>query len=85
MLIRKLKKWNNFVKKKLMQIIIDIPESKAQWILALLNDIPEVKILTNKSEPEKSEKLAALAGSWQPKLSLEEIEARLQEQKDEWQ
>lgn len=67
-----------------MKIVIEIPQNKADWILALLKDIPEVKILSNDHQPIKNEILTALASSWQPKLSIEDIDERLSEQKNEW-
>ncbi len=66
-----------------MQITINIPDSKLYWLLALLNEIPDVMVQVFPVADDDI-KLADMAGIWEQKMTMEEIDKRLQEQKDEW-
>ena len=68
-----------------MQITIEIPENKSTWLLSFLKEIPDIKIYTQTVSSNLNPNLIELSGSWDSKMTMEEIDLKLKAQKDEWQ
>lgn len=67
-----------------MQITINIPDGKSLWLLVLLREIPDIKVQIVPDGDARNSDLAAMAGVWEEKMTMEEIDQRLLEQKEEW-
>jgi hypothetical protein len=69
-----------------MQITVNIPDlQQALLILQMLRAVPQATVEVSEITLTPSKRdVSALFGAIKPQMSMEEIEIRLQNQKDEW-
>ncbi len=70
-----------------MQITVNIPDlQQALLVLQMLKAVPEatVEVLESSTPTLSKRDVSAFFGAIKPQMSVNEIETRLQNQKDEW-
>jgi hypothetical protein len=68
-----------------MQITVNIPDlQQALLVLQMLRAVPQATVEVSNPIASSKRDVSALFGDLKPQMSPDEIERRLQEQKDEW-
>lgn len=70
----------------IMQITVNIPDlQQALLVLQMLRAVPQATVeVSEPVNPSAKREVSSLFGAIKNKMSLEEIEQRLQQQKQEW-